>query len=131
MKENKYRVTMTESQLRLMAMALDDWHRFVCGDMQMWNATAFLQNRKEVFAGLRNLERVGFPELSNGAAYDWAGNGITNKEHKKAATMSYMLYREVEHYFAKQHPFSGSVLLHPTMLCKDQGPLIKIEEVTE
>ena len=39
-KEKKYKVTMTESQLRLMAAAVEDWHRFLCGQCEMDNATS-------------------------------------------------------------------------------------------
>jgi hypothetical protein len=39
----KYRITMTEKQLRTMICAIEDWHRFLCGQCEMSNATAYVE----------------------------------------------------------------------------------------
>ena len=35
----KYRITLTEEQLRLIADCAEDCHRFACGQTELWNTT--------------------------------------------------------------------------------------------
>ena len=35
----KYRITLTEEQLRLIADCVEDCHRFACGQTELWNTT--------------------------------------------------------------------------------------------
>ena len=131
-KEKLYQITMTESQLRLIADAVEDWHRFLAGQCEMNNATSLLDNGHEVSNLLDKLIRSQVvPELKHyGQSYDWAGNGCPNEHQKKAIAMSYMIYREIIHYFTTHNDKDNSwnVYNSPTLTCKEQGPLIKIEE---
>lgn len=125
---------MTESQLRLMANAVEDWHRFLCGQCEMHNATSMLENSNKLRAMFDDFIRpYVVPELKHrqGASYDWAGNGCPNEHQRKAIAMSYGIYRQVWHYLtthSDKDP-SWSCYNSATLTCEEQGPLIKIEEV--
>lgn len=123
-----YRVTMSESQLQLIADAMEDWHRFLGGESVMWHATSYLQNGKHVRECLRPIEREIVPELYPGQVYDWAGCGCKNKHQKKAIAMAYGIYRHILHFFAVRDNVEN-VYRHDTLTCEEQGGLIKIEEV--
>lgn len=42
--EQKYILTVTESQLSLIADCVEDLSRFMAGQMELWNATSRLDN---------------------------------------------------------------------------------------
>ena len=132
-KEKRYRITMTESQLRMMADAVEDWHRFLAGQCEMANATSFIEDIHEARKNLNDFVRPYIvPELKyNGASYGWNGGNCPNKYQRKAIAMSYMIYREVIHYLTTHNgkDMSWNCYNSDTLTCEEQGPLIKIEEV--
>lgn len=132
-KEKLYRITMTESQLRLMANAVEDWHRFLAGQCEMANATSFI---KDMHEARKNLDIFVRPYIvselkHNGASYGWSGGNCPNDYQRKAIAMSYMIYRETIHYLTTHNgkDMSWNCYNSETLTCEDQGPLIKIEEV--
>ncbi len=134
--EKKYRVTMTESQLRLMSQAVEDWHRFLCGQCEMSNATSYIEDANDMHECQRILnEQIRpfvVPKLKyRGSSYDWSGIGCPNKHQRKAIAMSYMLYREVLHYLTTHNgkDMSWNTYNSQTLTCEEQGPMITIEEV--
>lgn len=130
MKEKVYKVTFTKSQLRLVAEALEDWHRFLAGQCELWQATSMLPNYRQIVEVLnKQVKPLVTPELSQNASYSWDGGTCSNEHQRKAIAMSYGIYREIYHYFANQPPKSDwNCYQSETLRCEEQGPLIKIEE---
>ena len=56
MKQKKYQITCTEEQLRLIANAVEDWHRFLGGQTELWNAVSLLENHHELREKLEQLQ---------------------------------------------------------------------------
>lgn len=48
MKDYKWRIEVTEHQLRLMAQFIEDCHRFIGGQMELSNSTACLKHYIEL-----------------------------------------------------------------------------------
>ena len=130
MKDKVYKVTLTESQLRLVAEAVEDWHRFLAGQCELWQATSLLPNYKQVVEALeKHIKPLVTPELPQNASYSWDGGTCHNEHQRKARAMSYGIYREIYHYFANHLPKSyWNCYQSKTLRCEEQGPLIKIEE---
>ena len=130
-KEKRYTITCTESQLRMISSAIEDWHRFLSGQCELSNATAMCKEMHKVQDILNEQVRPYIvPELYYmGSSYGWDGRCCPNDYQRKMIAMSYGIYRQIEHFFALQHPENDwNVYLSPTLTCKEQGPLIKIEE---
>ena len=124
---------MTESQLILVSHAVEDWSRFLAGQCEMNYATGMLENYHEAKENLETFVRPYIvPELKDrGSSWSWNGGGCPNEHQRKAIAMSYMIYREIVHYLTihKEGDMSWNCYSNPTLTCKEQGPLIKIEEV--
>lgn len=133
--EKKYRITMTESQLRLMINAIEDWHRFLSGQCGMDNATSYIKDTHTARENLDIYVRPYIvPELKyRGSAYSWSGGQCPNEHQRKAIAMSYLLYREPLHYLTthSDKDMSWNVYNGETLTCEEQGEMIKIEEVKE
>ena len=67
--EQKYTLTVTESQLRLIADCVEDMSRFMSGQMELWNATSRLDNFVELKERLNDLHSLVTPNLSRNASY--------------------------------------------------------------
>ena len=121
----KYQITVSEEQLRLIASAVEDWHRFLAGQCDMHNAVLYLDNYYKIRTILKEIEQ--FIPLC-----DWAGNGAEYNNHRKAIAMSYSIYREIYHYFAMQQTQDIlNVYQSETLTCADSGELIKIKQIFE
>ena len=135
MKKDKfYRITLTEDQLNLVSRAVEDWHRFLCGQCEMTHATAYAREVGKVRKLLNNeVKSLVVPELSHNESYDWSGIHCDNEFKRKDIAMSYMIYREILHYNATHDGEckSWNVYNSETLTCPEQGPLIKIEEIKE
>jgi len=135
MKNKMYTITCTEEQLRLIADAVEDWHRFLAGQREMNNATSMLENYHELYDILtKQVEPLVVPELAlkygHGASYGWNGMTCPNKYQRKAIAMSYGIYRQILHFFAMQRKDNEfDVYKSPTLTCDDNGGLIKIQEI--
>lgn len=132
MEEKLYKITLTESQLKLIANAVEDWSRFLSGQCEMNYATNIVDNWKEAQDNLEKFVRPYIvPELANsGASYGWSGGDCPNKTQHDSIAMSYGIYREIRYYFANQNKTNNwNCYLSPTLRCKEQGPLIQIEEI--
>lgn len=129
----RYRLEMTEEQLRLMIDAVEDWSRFLSGQCEMPHATRLLDNCRAVQDALETHVRpYVVPELPyRGASYGWSGGDCPNDAQRKAIAMSYMLYREPLHYLVTHNgeDMSWCVYNSETLRCPEQGELIKIEEI--
>lgn len=134
-KDRKWRITLTEEQLSLMMNAIEDWHRFICGQCTMDFATSFISEPKRMHRVReilgKDIEATMFPELSLNSFYRWCG-GQPNPHMSKAAAMSYMLYREIRHRLTlASNPKEWNVYRSETLTCEEQGPLIKVELIDE
>ena len=133
MKENKWRIELTEHQLRLIANCVEDCHRFAAGQLEMEYTTACLEHPNGLRHRLARLHPFVTPQLEQGCAYDWAGIHCPNNEQRKFIAETYYLYREIYHQLtleaAKHKDMDWNVYLGETLTCKDSGEPIKVERI--
>jgi len=132
----KYTITLTEEQMRLIAEGMEDYHRFLSGECRMYNAVVYAESKMAIGNLQDEFERIAHkvmtPDLPQGSSYKWDGGSCPNDHQHKAIAMSYMIYREIQHHFAMQRPKEiWNCLQSPTLTCEEQGPLIKIELLSE
>ena len=133
MKENKWRIELTEHQLRLIANCVEDCHRFIGGQMELSNSTSCLTHHLELSEELRKLQPLVTPRLGRGASYGWNGGSCPNEDQRKFLSETYYLYREIRHQItldeAKYEDMGWNVYLGDTLTCKDSGEPIKVERI--
>ena len=124
----KYRITLTQVQLMLIADCVEDCHRFACGQTELWHTSSQFdsKNRAELRTQLQNLQPLVTPELGRGASYDWAGNGCKDLFQRKFIAQTYAIYREIVHKVV-----NNGVYAYPTLRCEEGGELPIIEEIEE
>lgn len=132
----KYTITLTEEQMRLVAEGMEDYYRFLSGECRMMNATQYIKSIPSKHFLREEMQRLGKPRMSpnlqSSSSYKWNGDSCPNENQRKAIAMSYMIYREIQHHFAMQRPkVDWNTLQGQTLICEEQGPLIKIEEVNQ
>ena len=134
MKEKKWRIELTEHQLRLIANCVEDCHRFAAGQLEMVYTTACLEHPNELRHRLARLQPFVTPQLEQGYAYDWAGTHCPNNEQRKFIAETYYLYRKIieemtiERVRTGNYPL-GNKYLSETLRCKDSGEPIKVERI--
>ena len=133
MKEKKWRIELTEHQLRLMAQCVEDCHRFIGGQMELSNSTACLTHHLDLSKELDKLQPLVTPNLGRGAYYGWDGGHCPNEYQRKFLAETYYLYREIYHQVtlddAKHRYMDWNVYLGETLTCKDSGEPIKVEMI--
>ena len=133
MKEKKWRIELTEHQLRLMAKCVEDCHRFVGGQMELSSSTSCLIHYMELSEELDKLQPLVTPELGRGASYGWDGGSCPNEHQRKFIAETYYLYREIYHQLtldaAKHKDMGYNVYLGETLTCSESGEPIKIEKI--
>ena len=133
MKEKKWRIELTEHQLRLIANCVEDCHRFICGQMELGNSTACLKHYRRLSEELATLQPFVTPELGCGAAYSWDGGFCPNEHQRKFIAETYYLYREIYHQLtldaAKHKDMEYNVYLGETLTCSESGEPIKLERI--
>lgn len=131
--EQKYTLTVTESQLRLIADCVEDMSRFMAGQMELWNATSRLDNFVELKERLNDLQSLVTPDLSRNTSYGWNGGECPNKEQEKFIAKTYAIYREIRHRLRAltKDPDDENYNVYdsPTLTCELGGELPKIEKV--
>ena len=131
--EQKYTLTVTESQLRLIADCVEDMSRFMGGQMELWNATSKLDNFVELKERLNDLQSLVTPELPRNASYGWNGGGCPNKHQEEFIAKTYAIYREIRHRLRvlnkDLNDENYNVYDSPTLTCELGGELPKIEKV--
>lgn len=132
--EKQYRITVSESQLRMIAHCVEDCHRFMAGQVELHNCTSMLDNMNEVQDTLQEVYQYVVPDLKKrygfGASYAWSGSSCPNELQRKFIAASYYLYREIKHFDAVNRDID-SVYRNETLRCEDSGMPIVIEEVGE
>ena len=133
MRQNKWRIELTEHQLRLIANCVEDCHRFIGGQMELSNSTACLKQGRHLGEKLATLQPFVTPELERGASYGWNGGSCPDENQRKFIAETYYLYREIYHQLtleaAKHKDMDWNVYLGETLTCKDSGEPIKVERV--
>ena len=133
MKEKKWRIEVTEHQLRLMAQCIEDCHRFIGGQMELSNSTACLKHYRELSEELGKLQSFVTPLLVRGAYYGWDGGHCPNEYQRKFLAETYYLYREIYHQLtietAKHKDMCWNVYLGETLTCDESGEPIKVERM--
>lgn len=66
--EKKYRITVSESQLRMIANCVEDCSRFMGGDLELHNCTSKLPSYYELHDELKKLQHYVTPHLSRGVS---------------------------------------------------------------
>ena len=130
MKEKQYRITVSESQLRMIADCVEDCHRFMAGQTELQNCTSILDLQHEVQDELKKIQHLVTPHIGLGSYYKWSGCGCPNPPQRKFIASSYYLYREIRHFDAVNRGVDN-VYSSPTLRCVDSGMLILIEEIKE
>ena len=95
----KYTITMTEEQLALAVACIEDIHRFLAGQTELYNATTILDNSSEVQGMLKQLHPLVTPGLPPNASYGWDGMHCPNESQRKMIAATYYLYREMRHKY--------------------------------
>ena len=133
MKEKKWRIEMTEHQLRLIANCVEDCHRFIGGQMELSNSTACLKHGRHLGEELSTLQAFVTPLLERGASYGWNGGSCPDKNQRKFIAETYYLYREIYHQLtlesAKHKDMGWNVYIDETLTCNESGEPIKVERV--
>ena len=133
MKEKKWRIELTEHQLRLIANCVEDCHRFIGGQMELSNSTACLTHRQVLCEELSKLQPLVTPLLEFGASYGWNGSSCPYKPQRKFIAETYYLYREIYHQLtleaAKHKDIGYNVYLGDTLTCNESGEPIKVERI--
>ena len=133
MKEKKWRIELTEHQLRLIANCVEDCHRFIGGQMELSNSTACLKHGRHLGEILSTLQAFVTPELEHGASYGWNGCTCPDDNQRKFIAETYYLYREIYHQLtleaAKHKDMGYNVYLGETLTCSESGEPIKVERI--
>ena len=133
MKEKKWRIELTEHQLRLIANCVEDCHRFIGGQMELSNSTACLKHGRHLGEELSTLQAFVTPLLERGASYGWNGGSCPDDNQRKFIAETYYLYREIYHQLtleaAKHKDMDWNVYLDETLTCKESGEPIKVERI--
>lgn len=132
MKEKKWRIELTEHQLRLIANCVEDCHRFIGGQMELRNSTACLKHCRHLGEELGTLQAFVTPELERGETYGWDGGSCPNEYQRKFIAETYYLYSEIYHQLtleAAKHKDMGWNVPGKTLTCDESGEPIKVERI--
>ena len=133
MEQKKWRIELTEHQLRLIANCVEDCHRFIGGQMELSNSTACLKHYRELSEELGKLQPLVTPLLGRGVSYGWNGGSCPDENQRKFIAETYYLYREIYHQMtvdaAKHKYMDWNVYFSETLTCKDSGEPIKVERI--
>ena len=120
----KYTITMTEEQLALAVACIEDIHRFLAGQTELYNATTILDNSSEVQGMLKQMHPLVTPGLPTNASYGWDGMHCPNESQRKMIAATYYLYREMRHKYNLANK-KQDVYTSETLRCKNSGePII-------
>lgn len=115
---------MTEEQIALAVACIEDIHRFLAGQTELYNATTVLDNSSEVQGMLKQLHPLVTPGLPPNASYGWDGMHCPNESQRKMIAATYYLYREMRHKYNLANK-KQDVYTSETLRCKNSGePII-------
>lgn len=133
--KKKWRLTLTEAQLRLISQCIEDCSRFASGQTGLDNTVSYLHNSSLIGDVLRTVKPIVTPGLEPNASYGWNGGSCPRKLQRGFIAKTYYLYREMLHCITvernKEEDMSWDVYLGETLRCADSGEPIKLEVVEE
>ena len=133
MKQKKWRIELTEHQLRLIANCVEDCHRFIAGQTELSNSITCLKHYFKLREELDKLQPLVTPLLERRAAYSWDGGSCPNKNQRKFIAETYYLYREIYHQVtldeAKHRNMGWNVYFGEPLTCNESGEPIKMERI--
>lgn len=135
MEETKWKIELTGHQLMLMARCIEDCHRFMAGQTELFNSTCCMKHHRQLQEKLIELQPFITPEFSYGASYGWNGGSCPDENQRKFIAETYYLYREIYHQVtldeakSKDMDMSWNVYYGDTLTCKDSGEPIKVERI--
>lgn len=117
----------------LMARCIEDFHRFMAGQTELFNSTCCMKHHRQLQEKLRELQPLITPELSYGESYGWNGSSCPDENQRKFIAETYYLYREIYYQVtlneAKSKDLSWNVYYGDTVTCKDSGEPITVERI--
>lgn len=116
--EQKYRITLTEDQLRLIADCAEDCCRFAAGQMELHHTTMLSDRHNDIVDELEKLQPLMTPGLPRGSSYDWAGNHCPDEGQRRFIAMTYAIYREIRHRLTVDCGIDN-VYASPTLTCEE------------
>lgn len=132
MGDEKFKIECTGNQLALIANCLEDCHRFMTGQMELYNMTSMLAKSNDAQEKLMELHEFVVPELNKkyglSASYSWNGIGCPNKYQREFIAKTYAIYREIYHFFALIDN-RDNCYTSDTLICDNNGGMIKIEKI--
>lgn len=127
--EKKYKITVTEDQLRLIAECVEDCHRFMAGRYGLDNMTSRLEQGMELQCRLKELKPLITPELPDPRSiYGWNGGNCHNERQRKFIAQTYAIYREIYHRLTIENKIIDPYFTS-TLTCEEGGQLPEIELV--
>lgn len=128
MKEPRYTLELSESQLLLIAQCVEDCHRFLAGQTELQNTVSCLDSYRELTDKLKDIKPLVTPELQRNESYGWSGGECPNGYQRQRIAETYYLYREIVHQLTIANRLDN-VYSSETLRCKDSGEPIKIIEL--
>lgn len=133
--KTKWRLTLTEAQLRLIVQCVEDCSRFAAGQTGLDNTIGYLRNTSSIIDLLGMAKPIVAPELELNASYGWNGGSCPHERQRKFIASTYYLYREILHCLTvernKEEDMSWNVYLGETLRCAESGEPIKLEVMNE
>lgn len=96
----KWIIEVTEEQLYDIINDVEDIHRFLSGQTELYNATSYIKpcaNMHELHDKLKELQPLVTPQLSRSASYPWNGGNCPNDAQREKIKRSYAIYRNLRH----------------------------------
>lgn len=119
--DRKWIIEVTERQLSIIINCVEDIHRFLCGDLELFYTTSCIgesNERRKLREKLDKLQRYVTPMLINGSNYDWCGSHCPDEAQKKAIQHTYAIYRNLRHCIEAYRPQDHySIYQHETLTC--------------
>lgn len=124
--EPRYTIEVSESQLLLIANCVEDCHRFLGGQTELFNTCACLEHYRKLRVKLEDLKPLVTPELPLHSYYGWDGGTCPNKAQRIRMAKTYAIYREIYHQLNIINNIDN-VYTSPTLTCDEGGelPIIK------
>lgn len=101
--DRKWVIEVNEKQLFDIINGMEDIHRFLCGETQLFNTTCYAKgsNLHELRNRLEGMHRFITPELEAYQHYDWCGSGCKDPKLREAIQRTYAIYRNLRHCVEK------------------------------
>lgn len=126
--EPRYTIEVTESQLRLIANCVEDIHRFLGGQTELFNTCVCLEHYIELREKLNDLKPLVTPALPLRSYYGWNGGACPNRAQRICMAKTYAIYREIYHQLNIINNIDN-VYTSPTLTCDEGGELPKIKKL--